>query len=494
MVSQDKRFETEPLNKLILAMVIPCFMAQLINALYNIVDRIYIGRIPGEGELALTGLGLTFPILQVVVAISVFAGSGGAPLASRYFGKQDYDKAKDVLHTSVTMLIIFSIILTLGFYIAKEPLLYLFGASEQTAPYADAYLSTYLLGTIFVQFTMGLNPFISGQGNAKVAMMSTAIGAIINIILDPIFIFVFGMGIQGAALATVIAQGASALWIVRYLASSKSAIRLDFKKLGLKKDCVKTILIMGMPLVIMQLTNSIVTIVLNSGAQSYGGDMYVGAITILASIATVQYIAVDSVRQGIIPILAYNYGARNKERLMAVIKRLIIFTTSVSMIISVTILSFPETFAAIFSSDAELMSLTAKLIKVYFLGTPLFGILMSAQGCFVAFGFAKVSIFIAMIKNVVILIPGALILPHFYGVEGIFYAQPLSDMGAIITAGIALIVALKWIIRKMDNTNIHKITRPPTFRELPVLVVNNHPVAVQTQHQQWKKLRQGRQH
>ncbi|WP_010168456.1 MATE family efflux transporter, partial [Candidatus Epulonipiscium viviparus] len=457
MISQEKRFATESLNKLIWAMVMPAFMAQLINALYNIVDRVYIGRIPGEGELALTGLGLTFPILQIVVAMSAFAGSGGAPLASRYLGRQDYNKAKDILQTSATLLIIFSIILTVVFYIAKEPLLYLFGASEHTAPYADAYLSIYLLGTIFVQFSVGLNPFISGQGNAKIAMFSTLIGAVINIILDPIFIFVFDMGVQGAAIATVISQAASAIWIVRYLTSDKSVVRLDFKKLGLKKDCVMAIVAIGISPVIMQSTNSLVNIVLNSSFQHYGGDMYVGAMTILSSIATMQFIPIDAVRQGVIPILAYNYGARNKKRLIAIMKRLLIFTTAASMVTSIVVLAFPELFVAIFSSNSEMVDLASGLARVYFLGTPLFGVIMATQGCFIAFGFAKSSIFIALLRKIIILIPFALILPHFYGVMGIVYAQPLADIGATITAGTALIIAFRWIIRTMEDESASKI-------------------------------------
>lgn len=451
MESREKRFATENLNKLILSMVMPALMAQLINALYNIVDRVYIGRIPGEGQLALTGLGITFPILQIIVAFSAFAGSAGAPLASRYLGRQNYDKAKEVLQTAVSLLILFSISLMFIFYITKEPLLHLFGASESTFSYANSYLSIYLLGTIFVQFSVGLNPFISGQGNAKIAMLSTLIGAVANLILDPIFIFGLNLGVQGAALATVISQSLSALWIVSYLRSNKSVIKLDFKSLSLKKEYVKPLFALGISPFIMQSTNSLVNIVLNSSFEHYGGDIYVGAMTILASIATIQFIPIDAIRQGIIPILSYNYGARNKKRVLAIIRRLLFCTVSASILTSVAILIWPELFVSIFSPNPELIELTSKLARVYFLGMPLFGVLMSAQGTFISFGFAKTSIVIAMLRKIIILIPFALILPHFYGVMGIVYAQPIADVGAILAAGFSLAIAVRYVMKNMED-------------------------------------------
>ncbi|ONI44077.1 MATE family efflux transporter [Candidatus Epulonipiscioides gigas] len=449
MESREKRFATEPLNRLIFSMVLPAFLAQLINALYNIVDRVYIGRIPGDGELALTGLGITFPILQIIAAFSAFSGSGGAPLASRYLGKQEYNKAQEVLLTSVSLLIRFSVILTVFFYITKAPLLNLFGASENTFQYANDYLSIYLLGTIFVQFSVGLNSFISGQGNSKIAMFSVLIGAVTNIILDPIFIFGFNLGVQGAAIATVISQACSAIWIVCFLKSKKSVIKLDFKKLKLKKELVRPIFALGISPFIMQSTNSLVNIVLNSSFEHYGGDIYVGAMTILSSIATVLFIPVDAIRQGVIPILSYNYGAHNKQRVLDVIKRFMIFALTTSLVTGSIVIMFPSIFVSIFSPNPELVNLTSSLAPIFFIGAPFFGILMGTQGCLLSFGLAKNSIIIALLRKIILLIPLALILPHFFGVMGLIYAQPIADIGSILCAAISLTICVKRIVRTM---------------------------------------------
>ena len=273
--NKDEKLGTEKLGKLIVSMALPAVAAQLINVLYNIVDRIYIGHIPGYGDLALTGVGVTFPIITIITAFSAFAGMGGAPIASIYLGKKDHEGAEKILGNCTSLLLLFSIVLTAVFLIFKTPILYAFGASDNIISYAEDYISIYLIGTVFVQFAVGLNTFISGQGNAKIAMLSVLIGAIINIVLDPIFIFLLNMGVRGAALATIISQAVSAAWVVRFLVSEKSIIRIRKKYLKLNKKVVLSIAALGISPFIMQSTESLVTVVLNSGLQKYGGDYMV---------------------------------------------------------------------------------------------------------------------------------------------------------------------------------------------------------------------------
>lgn len=451
MDHSDKRFATESLNKLIFSMVLPTLMAQLINALYNIIDRIYIGKIAGEGELALTGIGITFPILQIIVALSAFAASGGAPLLSRYLGKNDYQSAKDIMQTSSTLMILLSILSMFILYIAKTPLLYLFGASDVTFSYANDYLSIYLVGTVFVLLSIGLNPFISGQGNATVAMLSICIGAISNIILDPIFIFTLNMGVKGAALATILSQGLSAIWIVCYLSSKRSVIKLNIFKLTIRKDFVRIIFILGLSSFFMQSTNSLVNIVFNASFKYYGNDLYIAALTILLSLTTIQFIPIEAFRQGIVPILAYNYGAGNKKRVMQILKLLFGYTAITSVISTTLIIVFSNEFVSIFTSSEELVALGSQLTIIFFAGSILIGLIMAAQGMFIAFGFAKCSIFIALLRKIVVLIPLILILPKYFGVIGIIYAQPIADIVAVSAAIITSIIVIRHVNKSMPD-------------------------------------------
>ncbi|OON91605.1 MAG: MATE family efflux transporter [Epulopiscium sp. Nele67-Bin002] len=446
---QDTRLGTEPLNKLIFRMVLPAIMAQLINALYNIVDRMFIGRIAGYGDLALTGVGITFPIIIIITAFAAFAGSGGAPLASRALGEQNNDRAQSILLNSVILLIIFAISCMLFFYIFKKPLLYLFGASDNTYPYANEYISVYLMGTLFVQFSVGLNPFISGQGNAKIAMLSVCIGAIINLILDPIFIFVLDFGVKGAGYATIISQACSAIWVVRFLMSKKSVIRIEIHKLKLDPIIIKAIFALGISPFILQSTNSLVNIVLNSSLEHYGGDLYVGAMAIMTSITTITFIPLDGLRQGMLPILAYNYGAGNRERLVSVIKKFLIISFTTGVIIIGFVLSYPRLFAILFTDNKGLADLTTYLIPIFFVGSILLGILLGVQGSLLAFGQAKKSIFIASLRKLILLIPLALILPHFYGVMGVIYAQPIADVLSVTAAAVIFFTSIRKILDEM---------------------------------------------
>lgn len=451
---QDERLGTEPIGRLIASMAVPAVAAQLINVLYNIVDRIYIGHISGYGDMALTGVGVTFPILMMISAFSAFAGMGGAPLASIQLGKHNYDGAEDILGNSAGLLVIFSIILTGVFSVFKTPVLYAFGASDNIIMYAEQYISIYLIGTIFVQFAVGLNTFISGQGRAKTAMMSVLIGAVINIVLDPIFIFVLHMGVRGAALATVISQAVSAIWVVRFLASSKSVIRLRLKKMRLRAGMVKHIAELGISPFIMQSTESFVSITLNSGLQRYGGDLYVGTMSIMSSIMQLIVIPIQGISQGVQPIISYNYGACNAERVKEAFKKMVVICFLGTLLLAGVAVTVPEVYARLFTGNQQLINLTCKVMPVYFFGITIFGIQTACQSTFLALGQAKVSLFIALLRKVILLIPLAIILPKFMGVMGIYRAEPIADILSVITTVTLFTLTFKKILRNMRKSDM----------------------------------------
>ena len=318
-----------PIGKLMAKLALPSIVAQVINILYNIVDRIYIGHIEEGSSLALTGLGICFPIITLISAFSAFAGAGGAPLAAIELGKSEYDakakeKANEILGNVIIMIIGFSLILSVFFYLFKEPILLAFGASENTLPFAKDYLEIYLIGTLFVQISIGLNPFISCQGFAKTAMASVIIGAVANIILDPIFIFGLNLGVRGAAFATIISQGISAIWIIRFLASKKSALPLSVKIVRFRPKIIGKISSLGISPFIMQSTESAIFVVFNSGLQKYGGDLYVGAMTIMQSIMQMCFVPLSGFTDGVQPILSYNYGAKKIDRVKDAIKKMLV--------------------------------------------------------------------------------------------------------------------------------------------------------------------------
>lgn len=449
--NSDSELGTGKISHLMFKLAVPSILAYLINVLYNIVDRIYIGHINEGGTnsgLALTGLGICLPIIQLIAAFSAFAGTGGAPLAAIELGKSELDEkarktAQKILGNAVFLLVLFSIILTSFFLIFKIPVLTFFGASKNTLPYADSYLSIYLLGTLFVQFSIGLNPFITCQGHAKTAMISILIGAVLNIALDPIFIFSFGMGVKGAALATIISQGISALWIVLFLASKKSSIKLNFSILTPDFKIIKNISSLGLSPFIMQATESAIFVVFNSGLQRYGGDLYVGAMTIMQSVMQIIFIPVAGFSNGVQPIISYNYGAKKTERVREVIRKMLIVSAvmTISLVLCATI--FPESFSKLFTTNREILQIEKRLLPVYIAGMWLMWIQNSAQTTFVGIGNAKVSIFIACLRKIVLLIPLALILPVFFGVEGIFYAEPIATTCSALTSAVLLFLQIR---------------------------------------------------
>lgn len=445
--SKDERLGTEKLGKLIASMALPAVAAQLINVLYNIVDRIYIGHIEGYGHMALTGVGVTFPILMVIAAFSAFAGMGGAPLASMKLGKRDYEGAEQILGNCTGLLLIFSATLTAVFLIFKTPILYAFGASDSIIMYADQYITIYLMGTVFVQFAVGLNTFISGQGNAKTAMLSVLIGAVINIVLDPIFIFALDMGVRGAALATIISQAVSAAWVIRFLTSPKSVIQIRPKYIKPVGKVIGQIATLGVSPFIMQSTESLVGITMNSGLQHYGGDLYVGSMSILMSVMQLITIPIQGISQGVQPILSYNFGAGNRERVIGTIKRLVAICLAGTLLLGGAAVLAPRLFVRLFTDQKDLIELTARVMPVYFLGICIFGIQQACQSTFLGLGQAKISVFIALLRKVILLVPLAIILPRFIGVMGIYYAEPIADVISVLTTIILFLLSYKKILR-----------------------------------------------
>lgn len=446
----EARLGTAPLGKLMLSLALPSLTAQLVNLLYNIVDRIYIGHIPGEGALALTGLGICNPVLLLIAAFAQFVGMGGSPLAAIALGRSDREHAERILGSGTTLLLLFSVVLTAVFYFGREPILYAFGASAVTYPYAEAYLSVYLIGTIFVQISLGLNTFISCQGAARTAMLSVLLGAVSNIILDPIFIYTLGMGVKGAAAATVISQGLSAVWILCFLCSKRSVIRLRLPQMKPDWTILRRSAALGISPFIMSSTECLIVIVYNTQLLRYGGDLYVGSMTILLSVLTLFSCFVRGVSTGVQPIMSYNYGAGNYERVTVCFRWALLVCMGISAV--GTLISFlcPGALAALYTDDAALIALCTEAMPIYLASLWIFGAQMMVQQFFIALGQAGRSFFIAVLRKIILLTPLLLLFPRFWGVMGIYIAEPVSDF---ISASTSLLVA-RPLYRKLKNRSV----------------------------------------
>lgn len=428
-------------------MGVPTLIAQVINLLYNIVDRMYIGHLV-EPE-ALTGVGLTLPIIMLISAFSAFVGAGGAPLAAIAMGQGDKKRAETILSNAVTMLCFFTVALMLVFFLIEKPFLYLIGASDVTYPYAGAYLRIYLLGTLFVQIVIGLNPFITAQGQSKTAMLSVLIGAVLNIALDPVFIFVFKMGVRGAALATIISQFASALWTMRFLVSKKTSLRIQVKYLKPQWKVIGNVAALGVSPFIMQSTESLVSVVLSSGLQKYGGDIYVGSLTILQSIMQLINTPISGFTQGVQPILSYNYGAGNTGRVRETYKKIITITIVASFIITLSAMLFPGMYARIFTDDPELIAVVKKVMPIFVAGMLVFGVQMGCQTTFMGLGQAKISLFMALLRKVFLLVPFAIIFPMITkDVLSIYFAECTADVIAATVCGIVFLCNIRKILER----------------------------------------------
>ena len=448
VTDKEQRMATEGIGRLMLSMAIPSVVAQVINILYNIVDRIYIGHIEGVGMEALTGVGVTFPIITLISAFSAFVGAGGAPLASIWLGKGDRKRAEKILGNGVSLLLLFTIFLMLFFYLFQTPLLYLFGASDATIGYASAYINIYLLGTIFVELALGLNTFIISQGQSKVAMAAVLIGAAANIILDPVFIFGLKMGVRGAAYATVISQALSALWTVGFLVGPKSSLTIRLWALKPELRTIGSVMALGVSPFIMRATESLISIVLNNGLQRYGGDIYVGSLTIMQSVMQMYSAPLGGFTQGVQPIISYNFGAGNFDRVRKLYRWMIGISFGAAAGATLLTMIFPGFFAGMFTNDENLVALVQQVMPLFVCGMLVFGLQQGIQPTFLALGQAKISLFIAIFRKVILLIPLALILPLKFGVMGIYYAEPISDVTSATVATILFLVNIKKIVSK----------------------------------------------
>lgn len=444
--TREERMATDSIGRLMVSMTFPAIVAQIINILYSIIDRIYIGHMEGVGANALTGVGVTFCITMFVSAFSAFISNGAAPLAAIWLGKSDRQRAEEILGNSVSFLLICTVALMAFFYAFQKPLLYMFGASDATIGYATDYLSIYLAGTLFVELALGLNAFIICQSRSRTAMLSVLIGAVANIILDPIFIFGFRMGVRGAATATVISQALSALWVVSFLMGRKSSLKI--RKSCMRPDgrILKSVFALGISPFIMTATESFISIVLNHGLQVYGGDMHVGSLTIMQSIMQFFSAPMSGFTQGMTPIVSYNYGAGNFDRVRRLYRWMIGVCFGFRFLTTATVMMFPRFYAGFFANEAELVSLTGQVIPIFMVGMLVFGLQNGIQPTFLALGQAKISLFIAVLRKIILLIPLALILPHFMGVMGVYVAEPVSDVISATTATVLFVVNIKKIL------------------------------------------------
>ncbi len=447
-MTNEEKLGTAPMFRLMMSMGIPTLVAQIINLLYNIIDRIYIGHIPEVGATALTGVGLALPMIVIISAFSAFVGAGGAPLSAIALGRGDKKEAERILGNGFSLLLVFSVCLMILFFMIKEPVLYLIGASDATFPYADQYMTIYIFGTVFVQISLGMNPYITAQGCSRTAMLSVLIGAVLNIALDPLFIFAFGMGIRGAALATVLSQFVSAVWVLRFLIKKERAMGIRREYMRISSQIVAKIMSLGVAPFIMQATESFISIVMNSGLQKYGGDMYVGTLTIMQSVMQFISIPVGGFTQGVQPIMSYNYGAGHKERVKKTYFTMLGIVMAYTVLLTGSIMIFPELFVKMFTNSSELVELASGILPVFVCGMLVFGVQMSGQTTFLALGQAKVSLFIALLRKVILLIPLAVILPKITGsAMSIYYAEPISDVISAVTCGTLFVCLFGKILR-----------------------------------------------
>lgn len=444
---------TEPVGKLLWKLSIPAIAAQLINLLYNMVDRIYIGHIPGDGALALTGVGVCMPVILIVSAFAALVSNGSAPRASMSMGKGDYDTAELILGNSFSLQVLISAALTVLLLLFDRPLLLTFGASENTIGYATAYMNVYALGTIFVQLTLGMNAFITAQGFARTGMLSVLIGAVCNIILDPIFIYGFHMGVRGAALATILSQAVSTVWVLRFLTGEKTVIKIKKKYLSLQREIVLPGLALGLAPFIMQASESVIMVCFNASLLKYGGDVAVGAMTILTSAMQFSMLPMQGLGQGAQPITSYNYGARNRERVKKTFRLLLLSSLIYSVAVWALLMLFPEKFAMIFSADAELIAYTRWALRIYAAAMCLFGAQIACQMTFLSIGNAKASIVVAVMRKFVLLLPLIYLMPHLVSdpVMGVYLAEPAADVIAVTFTVILFYFQFRKALRELEK-------------------------------------------
>ena len=444
---------TEPIGKLLFRLSIPTVVAQLINMLYNIVDRIYIGHMPGDGSLALTGVGVCMPIIMLVAAFAALVSSGGAPRASIFMGEKDNESAEKTLGNCFSLQIVVSVILTVVLLIWNKDLLLAFGASENTIGYATDYMSIYAIGTLFVQMTLGMNTFITAQGFTTISMISVIIGAVCNIVLDPIFIFGFGMGVKGAALATIISQMLSCVWIISFLCGKKTQLKLKKENLKLRADIILPCIALGTAAFVMQSSESVISVCFNSSLLKYGGDIAVGAMTIMTSVMQFAMLPLQGIAQGAQPITSYNFGAKNAGRVKKTFRLLLITCLTYSLTLWLLVMVAPQVFVKIFTSDSTLAQFTAPMLRIYLGGLGLFGIQIACQMTFTSLGKAMNSIVVAVVRKFVLLLPLIYIMPSLLAdkTPAVYMAEPVADIIAVTFTAILFTFRFKNALKEIGG-------------------------------------------
>ena len=430
MTEQKHDFGTGSVERNIINMAVPMTVAQVLNLLYNLVDRMYIGHIPGASSLALTGVGITFPVISMITAFASLYGMGGAPLCSMARGKKDYEKARRIMQDAFWMLVITGILLTIVGFLIERPLLYGLGASDVTYPYASAYLKIYFIGNLFVMIGLGMNPFVNAQGFGTIGMITVGLGAVINIVLDPLFIFVFHLGVQGAAAATVLSQLASAIWVVLFLMGKKPMLRLSLRWQMPDWNLVRQIVTLGMANFIVNFTNSLVQVVCNRQLQVYGGDLYVGVMTVLTSVRDVATMVVHGITSGAQPVISFNYGAGLKARVKRGIRFMTVVCIVYTCIVWILTLAFPEVFICMFNAEPDLVAAAVPSMHLYFFGFCFMALQFAGQSTFQALGEARYAITFSIFRKVVIVVPLTILLPLIpaLGLKGVFIAEPISNV------------------------------------------------------------------
>lgn len=451
----DKEFlGNQPVGKLLFKLAVPSVVAQLINMLYNIVDRIYIGHISGVGDMALTGVGVCMPVIMVVSAFAALVGSGGAPRASIFMGKKEDARAETILGNCFTFQIIISAALTAVMLIWNHDFLMAFGASKNTIGYAEDYMNIYAIGTIFVQLTLGMNAFITAQGFAKTGMYSVIIGAVFNIILDPIFIFTFNMGVRGAALATVISQAVSCAWVLSFLFGKKTLLKLRCTNMRLQASVIFPCLALGLAVFVMQSSESVISVCFNTSLLKYGGDMAVGAMTILTSVMQFAMLPLQGLGQGAQPIISYNYGARNKDRVKEAFWLLFKASMVYATALWLCVMLFPQVFAAMFTPNTALLAFTKKALRIYMACMLLFGIQVSCQMTFTSIGYARESIIVAVMRKFVLLLPLIFLMPNIFPADktmAVYAAEPIADFLAVSFTAVLFSIQFRKALKQLEK-------------------------------------------
>lgn len=452
-MSREVNLGEEPIGRLLMTLAVPAITSQLVNALYNMVDRMYIGHIPEIGSTALTGVGVCFPLIMIISAFASLIGMGGAPRASIYMGKKDNKTAEKIMGNCFTALVIIAVILTAVVLLFQEPLLYLFSASSETIGYAKEYMSIYAVGTIFVQLTLGMNAFISAQGFSKISMLTVVIGAVTNIVLDPVFIFLFDMGVAGAALATILSQALSAVWAVWFLCGKKTVLRLKKENLRIRLSLLMPCVGLGVAPFVMQSTESILLLCFNSSLLKYGGNLAVGAMTILSSVMQFAMLPLQGLTQGGQPIISFNYGAGNMARVKKAFQIQTVCCFTFAFVLWAAVELAPGLFVAVFTNDPQLAELTKWALRIYMACVLLMGIQISCQQSFIALGNSRVSAFLAIFRKIIVLIPLIYILPMLLEdkVFAVFLAEPVADAVAVTTTSALFYREFKKLTKKEER-------------------------------------------